>query len=151
MKTKQEKILEQISLMEVIRDKANINIVTCGNCGSVMLHESEDEEIECPYCSFNSEPCDFPDLIHAHMQVVDQEQWSPYSEKLQDAIDKVTPDFNGITYGEEIELNDEYHLYHYSEDDVVVINRVKDEDGDEDWTEVLQVMSDGTNLTFEVL
>jgi transcription elongation factor Elf1 len=25
--------------MEDIRAKANINIVTCGNCGSIILHE----------------------------------------------------------------------------------------------------------------
>jgi hypothetical protein len=72
-------------------------------------------------------------------------------DKLLDAMDKVTIDFNGLTYGEEVELNDEYHLYHYTEDDIVVINRIKDAEGNEDWTEVLQVMSDGENLTFEAL
>jgi hypothetical protein len=74
-----------------------------------------------------------------------------FPPKLQDAIEKVTPDFNGITHGEEIELNDTYTLYHYTEDDVVVINRVKDDEGNDDWTEVLQVMSDGEKLTFEQL
>lgn len=74
------------------------------------------------------------------------------SPKLQDAIDKLTIEiFNDLGYGDEVELNDEYHVYHYSEDDIIVINRVKDENGQDDWTEVLQVMSNGLNLTFEEL
>jgi predicted RNA-binding Zn-ribbon protein involved in translation (DUF1610 family) len=42
--------------------KTGINIVTCGNCGSTLLHRIEDENINCPDCGFDSEPCDFPDL-----------------------------------------------------------------------------------------
>lgn len=44
---------------------ADINIVTCGNCGSVILHriEPDIEELTCPYCGYESEPCDFPDFI----------------------------------------------------------------------------------------
>lgn len=53
----------QIELMQEIIDKAKINIVTCGMCGDVLLHEIEDEEIKC-HCGFESEPCDFPDLIY---------------------------------------------------------------------------------------
>ena len=150
MKTKQEKVLEQIALMEVIRDKANINIVACGNCGDILLHKLEDEEIECPHCDFKSDPCDFPDYLYVGMEIPEEFKID-FSPKLQDAIDKVTPDFNGITHGEEIELNDEYHLYHYTEDDIVVINRVKDDEGNDGWTEVMQVMSDGEKLTFEKL
>jgi hypothetical protein len=62
----------QLELMEEIRDKANINIVTCGSCGTVVLHErvafdgTNDEEIDiqCYDCGFKSEPCDFPDLFY---------------------------------------------------------------------------------------
>jgi len=49
---------------ELISQKANINIVTCGECGDVLLHSTEASEIECPHCGFTSEPCDFPDLFH---------------------------------------------------------------------------------------
>ena len=41
---------------------AQINIVTCGMCGDVLLHRMEDEDIKCPFCEFEGEPCDFPDL-----------------------------------------------------------------------------------------
>jgi uncharacterized CHY-type Zn-finger protein len=57
-------ITYQIELMEDIRAKANINIVNCGNCGSVMLHESNATELTCPYCDYNGDICDFPDFIY---------------------------------------------------------------------------------------
>ena len=59
-----EMILEQIGLKDEIINKSDINIVTCGNCGAVVLHRLTDEEIKCPYCGFESEPCDFPDFLH---------------------------------------------------------------------------------------
>ena len=55
MKTQLEMQLEIVA-------KTGINIVTCGNCGSVVLHEISDEVITCPDCRFESDPCDFPDL-----------------------------------------------------------------------------------------
>ena len=61
-KTREEKRLEQYKLQQEIVEKSGVNIVTCGNCGSVVLHRVGDEEIECPDCDFVSEPCDFPDL-----------------------------------------------------------------------------------------
>lgn len=54
----------QSDLMEIIREKADINIVTCGNCSSVILHERHVEEIKCYDCGYEGEPCDFPDLFH---------------------------------------------------------------------------------------
>lgn len=65
--------------------------------------------------------------------------------KLSDAINKVTLDFNGLKHGEEVELNEEYTLYYYIQDDVVVIVRT------EDWEHILQVMTDGDKLVFEDL
>jgi len=38
-KTIREKIENQIRLQETVQREANINIVNCGNCGSVFLHE----------------------------------------------------------------------------------------------------------------
>ena len=52
----------QSQLKQEIINKTNINIVTCGNCGSVLFHKIGCEEITCPDCGFSSEPCDFPDL-----------------------------------------------------------------------------------------
>lgn len=39
MKTRRELAQEQLDLMDVIRKKAGINIVTCGHCGTILLHE----------------------------------------------------------------------------------------------------------------
>lgn len=78
MKTIEEKILKQISLQNKMVTESNVNLVNCGSCGSVMLHEvtaikqdmeKEDYEIECPFCGFKSEPCDFPDYFYDGMEL----------------------------------------------------------------------------------
>jgi len=61
--SKEKALLEQYDLAQVVIVKSGINIVTCGNCGSVNLHRLEDTEITCMDCNFKSEPCDFPDLF----------------------------------------------------------------------------------------
>ena len=73
MKKIREKVIEQINLQEKIQELANVNIVNCGNCGSIVLHdrgtkEKYIEEIICPYCDFKSEPCDFPDFLYRGME-----------------------------------------------------------------------------------
>jgi bacterioferritin-associated ferredoxin len=76
-KTIRERVLEQIDLVEELQSVAGINIVNCGNCGSVLLHKIipltmdtplEDYDITCPYCDFQSEPCDFPDFLYRGME-----------------------------------------------------------------------------------
>jgi predicted RNA-binding Zn-ribbon protein involved in translation (DUF1610 family) len=47
--------------LELIKE---IIIVTCGNCGDVLLHRGHQEEITCPHCTFTSEPCNFPDFMY---------------------------------------------------------------------------------------
>lgn len=68
MKTREEKILNQIHLQEKVVSDAAVNLVTCGQCGSLMLHEVRplelDQELECPFCDFESDPCDFPDYFY---------------------------------------------------------------------------------------
>ena len=46
MKSKRNIILHQIELQERIQ-KIGINLLTCGNCGGVLLHESKNETVEC--------------------------------------------------------------------------------------------------------
>lgn len=41
-----------------------LNLVNCGDCGCIFLHNVNAEELTCPYCKFTSEPCDFPDFIY---------------------------------------------------------------------------------------
>lgn len=66
--------------------------------------------------------------------------------KLLDAMDKVTKElWDCLEYGEGVQLNDEYVLSRYSEDDIYVIVR------EVGWEEVLQVMTDGDGFVFEQL
>ena len=62
MKTKRQLAEKQIELQERVIALANINIITCGHCGSVLLHELNDELIECASCKHELEQCDCPDL-----------------------------------------------------------------------------------------
>lgn len=52
----------QISLQKEVINKANINIVTCGNCGDVTLHRLPAERVHCSSCDHGGDICDFPDL-----------------------------------------------------------------------------------------
>jgi len=66
---RQDKILKQIALQNLIISKANVNLVNCGSCGSVLFHSTKDEEIECPFCDFKSDPCDFPDYFYTGLEL----------------------------------------------------------------------------------
>jgi len=66
--------------------------------------------------------------------------------KLKEAMKIVTIEMlNGLTYGEEIELNNKYCLYHYCEDDFIVLN------DSEEWEElfVLQWDNETKEIIFE--
>ena len=54
---------KQIELQEEMQSKG-LNLVTCGNCGTTIIHKTHSEEISCHGCGFKSEPCDFPDLFY---------------------------------------------------------------------------------------
>jgi len=64
----EEKIENQVRLQNKMVMEAKINLVTCGNCGSPLLHEIDEEEIECPFCDMKSDPCDFPDYFYTGME-----------------------------------------------------------------------------------
>ena len=71
MKTIRERVLEQVYLQEEVQRVSSITIVNCGSCGSVVLHKmkvDKQEDIVCPYCSFESDPCDFPDFLYRGME-----------------------------------------------------------------------------------
>lgn len=71
MKTVRERVLEQVYLQEEIQRVSSITIVNCGSCGSVVLHKmkaDQQEDIVCPYCGFESDPCDFPDFLYRGME-----------------------------------------------------------------------------------
>lgn len=147
MKTIREKVIEQIELQEELQSVAGINIVNCGSCGSTLLHRIvplrmdtavEDYYITCPYCNFHSDPCDFPDFLYSGMEnsaEFDEEPKAEVVDLLEDAVNQINFDIlKKLEYGEEVELNAEYTLYHYTEDDIIVINRT------EDWEEIFQIL-----------
>lgn len=65
-------------------------------------------------------------------------------DNLESAISKTNIQLiRSIKNGEEITLNNNYVLYKYLEDDIIVIVRT------EDWIEELQVMENGDDVIFE--
>jgi len=68
--------------------------------------------------------------------------------KLTEATDKITFDMLiNMKHGEEIELNDTYTLYHYTEDDIIVVCY------SDTWEEIFQMMynPDTKDVFFESL
>lgn len=61
-------ILKQIELQEKIQRLADINIVTCGHCGSIVLHERKHYEIVCPYCFREMAVSDCQDYLYDGME-----------------------------------------------------------------------------------
>ena len=58
-RTKREIAENQIRIQEKMQS-AGFNIVTCGNCGAILLQEISDETIEC-FCGHNMDLSDCPD------------------------------------------------------------------------------------------
>jgi hypothetical protein len=64
--TKRELAKKQIELQNKVLALAKINIVTCGNCGCVLLHDTL--SIECASCKSVMDICDCPDLWYEGCQ-----------------------------------------------------------------------------------
>jgi hypothetical protein len=64
-KTAKDIALEQIKLQHELQN-LGYNIVTCGNCGSVLIHRTNVTEIEC-YCGTH-DISDCPDLNYQGME-----------------------------------------------------------------------------------
>ena len=65
MRTKRDLVINQVELMNHIRTYANVNIVTCGHCGCVILHERHLENtITCYDCKTEMDLSDCPDLFY---------------------------------------------------------------------------------------
>ena len=65
-------------------------------------------------------------------------------KQIDEALKKVTiQDLNSLDYGDEILISKNVVLYHYCEDDVVVLN-IQDE-----WIEVFQYLWDEESITIE--
>jgi hypothetical protein len=54
----------QYKLAQEILQKTGINIVSCGNCGAILLHRAGVEVLNCLYCEIGeTDICDNPDLF----------------------------------------------------------------------------------------
>jgi hypothetical protein len=52
---------QQLKLMDEVRAKADINLVTCGHCGTTLLHKRKDTSIDCWSCKREMDLSDCPD------------------------------------------------------------------------------------------
>jgi len=66
IKRKQE-YKRQVALSDELQDKG-YNIVTCGNCGCVLLHRINASVIKCFQCGQAFEPCDCPDYFYEYYE-----------------------------------------------------------------------------------
>ena len=66
MKTKRDIVLHQIELQEQIQ-KIGINLLTCGSCGTVLLHELKNEKVEC-LCGLSLDSHDCPDYWYSGIE-----------------------------------------------------------------------------------
>ena len=52
----------QLQLQKEVLEKSSINIVTCPNCGSTLLHRQEAKTLTCPDCEHSGSISEYPDL-----------------------------------------------------------------------------------------
>lgn len=65
---------------------------------------------------------------------------------LVEATDKITVEMmNELEHGDELDLNKDFTLSHYTEEDVFMVNLK------EDWIEIFQVMINGNEIELETL
>jgi hypothetical protein len=57
-------LTKQLKHTQEIQDKLNLNVVSCGQCEAVIIHDRQAELITCHQCNFGDEPCHFPDLFY---------------------------------------------------------------------------------------
>ena len=93
MATKIELAEEQIRLQEEVQKSANINIVNCGNCGTVLLHDRNKTEIQCACCKHLMDVSDCPDLWYENCQNNSEFQEDEPTITVDDVV-KVAMDLN---------------------------------------------------------
>lgn len=97
MKSKRELVINQIELMNHIRTYANVNIVTCGHCGSVILHETDLEgTLTCYDCKSEMDLSDCPDLFYTGMEdsAMYDEEIEPTKKITTDDVIRVAMELN---------------------------------------------------------
>jgi len=64
MENKRTKIIRQIELAEKVKSLSGIGIVSCCNCGSIILHDIKIDDVECPYCDKKVNLSDCEDYLY---------------------------------------------------------------------------------------
>ena len=97
---------EQINLVQEIQEKCKINIVNCGNCGSIILHKLDAENIECHCCGLVSDHCDCPDLWYDGVieNLYDNRDKTKTKEIVADDVIKVANDLDIKLTNEKIDF-----------------------------------------------
>lgn len=70
MKTKKEIAERQIELQSKMQS-VGFNLVTCGNCGSLLIHEVGDEIIDC-FCGQAMDVSDCPDYWYEGLELSEE-------------------------------------------------------------------------------
>ena len=64
-----EKILEQIRLQEKIQKIAKVNLLTCGNCGAILLHDTKKNQVDCYVCENMIDAHDCSDYWYKGLEI----------------------------------------------------------------------------------
>ena len=60
-------ILEQVGFQLRMQENG-LNLVTCGECGSVFIHETKEEQLVCPFCKSELDKCNAGDYFYKGME-----------------------------------------------------------------------------------
>lgn len=63
----------QLDLMDEVRKVSNTNMVTCGNCGTILLHQIDIKKIGCYGCGREMWTDDCPDYFYSGMPELDEQ------------------------------------------------------------------------------
>lgn len=95
---------KQIQLQERMQENG-MNLVTCGNCGTVIIHDLKSDDVECHECNGTYDSSDCPDIFYVGMQIPEEkkelnemyEGWTYTPENSDEALSK--SDFIKIAKG----------------------------------------------------
>ena len=72
MKTVREKVIEQIRLQEKMQKLSGVNLLTCGNCGTILLHDIKENQVDCFACGNMIDQSDCPDYWYNGLENSDE-------------------------------------------------------------------------------
>ena len=110
---------EQLDLQHKIQEIANVNVVTCGNCGTVIFHDRDKTNITCFSCDKAMDVSDCPDYFYEGEYVHD----SPSIEETREFLDNLQ--FNRMRK-EELDLK--LRIFFDSNDNSYLDREAKDSD-----------------------